>query len=130
MMVRWQPDGPESFIVNGSGRHGPGAVLPGVVEDYPESVRPWLAPVEAAADKGQPAPAPVAKPAPIDEPAPVAPAAPQARPDLSGLHWRKIAGLSDALGYDGDDRSKAARLAWLDEQPAAAVADALKAQED
>ena len=130
MMVRWQPDGPDSFIVNGSGRHGPGAVLPGVVDDYPESVRPWLFPVEAAAVEGPSAPALVAKPAPIDAPAPVASTTQQARPDLSGLHWRKVAALADALGYDGDDRSKAARLAWLDEQPAAAVADALKAQED
>lgn len=124
-MLTWRPPKPEAFIVNASGKHGPGATLPGVVEDYPESVRPWLVPVEAAI-KGPSAPAPEAKPAPIDEPAPAVQAE---RPDLSGLHWRRVARLSDGLGYDGD-RSKAARLAWLDTLPAADVAAALAALED
>lgn len=125
-MLTWRPPKPEAFILNADGKHGPGATLPGGVEDYPESVRPWLVPVEAAA-KGLPAPAPEAKPAPIDEPAPAVQAE---RPDLSGLHWRHVARLSDGLGYGADDRSKAARLAWLDTLPAADVAAALAALED
>jgi hypothetical protein len=127
-MLVWQPDKAEAYIVTPRGKHGPGSILPGVVADYPESVRRWLKPVEAAtpAPPAPPAPAPVPERSDIDEPA----EAPQAVPELDGLHWRRVASLSDGLGYDGDDRTKAARLAWLHEQPPAAVADALAALED
>ena len=124
MMLRWTPP---------HDRHryrglAPGDAVSGPREAHPEHLWPWLVPVvESSEDKGQPAPAIVAKPAPIEAPAPTAQAE---RPDLSGLHWRRVALLSDGMGYDGDDRTKAARLAWLDEQPAEAVTAALAALED
>lgn len=123
-MLRWTPGKPATLMHSGR-KYRPGDVLPGRLEDYSPGVRSHI--TQESSNPGPPAPAPEAKPAPIDEPAPAVQAE---RPDLSGLHWRRVARLSDGLGYGADDRSKAARLAWLDTLPAADVAAALAALED
>ena len=123
-MLRWTPGKPATLAHNGR-KFRPGDELPGRLEDYAPDARERIS--QGSSDLGPPAPAPEAKPAPIFEPAPDVQVD---RPVLSGLHWRRIAALSDGLGYSGDDKSKAARLAWLDTLPAAEVAAAVAAAED
>lgn len=125
MMLRWTPPH-DRHLYRGL---KPGDMVPGPLDAHPAHLHAWLVEVEAGgfSDPGLSAPAPEAKPAPIFTPAPDVQVD---RPDLSGLHWRRVASLSDGLGYDADDRSKGARLAWLDTLPADVVAAALAALED